>query len=175
MPLQKALSVLDHIHSEFCFTSDLSRTHAIARLLTPYARGILGQTTRVPFWFYCANRPRAGKDYLAAIPLLVYEGYAYEDLPIGKESEETSKRIVAAARSGRHYMHFSNCQNHLQDPYLTQVITNQVIKGRSLGANSGASDLCLPNEMEFSMSGNVGHYIPRGLRTPNAENRAGLF
>ena len=63
-----------------------------------------------------ANRPRAGKDYLAAIPLLVYEGYAYEDLPIGKESEETSKRIVAAARSGRHYMHFSNCQNYLRTP-----------------------------------------------------------
>ena len=148
--------LLNHIHSEFCFTSDQSRIHAIARLLTPYARGILGQTTRVPFWFYCANRPRAGKDYLAAIPLLVYEGYAYEDLPIGKESEETSKRIVAAARSGRHYMHFSNCQNYLQDPYLAQVITNPIIKGRSLGSNSGASDLCLPNEMEFSMSGNVG-------------------
>jgi DNA polymerase-1 len=162
MPLEKALRILQKIHAEFCFTNDgkeqsgQSRTHAIARLLTPFARGILGWTTRVPLWFYFANRPRAGKDYLAAIPLLVYQGHAFEDLPIGKDSEETAKRIVAAARNGRHFMHFSNCQGYLGDQYFCQIITATGIGGRSLGANAAASDLLLPNEMEFSLSANVG-------------------
>ena len=84
--------MLERIHAEFPFTNEQSRTHALARLLTPFARGLLGWTTRVPLWFYLANRPRAGKDYLAAIALLmVYEGYAFEDLPIGRDSEETRK------------------------------------------------------------------------------------
>jgi hypothetical protein len=156
MPLEEALALIERIHKEFPFTSDQSRTHAIARLLTPIARGFLGWTTRVPLWYYCANRPRAGKDYLAAIPLIVMEGYAFEDLPIGKEPEETGKRIMAAARAGRRFMHFSNCQVYLQNEYLIQAITNPVISGRRLGSNEASSDLTVPNEMEFSISANIG-------------------
>jgi hypothetical protein len=156
MSLEKALKIIDRIHAGFCFTNEQSKTHAIARLITPFGRALLGWTTRVPLWFYSANRPRAGKDYLAAIPLLVYEGTAFEDLPIGKESEETGKRIMSAARNGRRFMHFSNCQVYLQDQYLIQAITNPVINGRRLGSNDASSDLSIPNEMEFSISANVG-------------------
>jgi DNA polymerase I-like protein with 3'-5' exonuclease and polymerase domains len=156
MSLQDALDILDHIHKEFCFTTQQSRTHAIARLLTPFARALIGWTTRTPLWFYCANRPRAGKDYLSGVPLIVYEGAAFEDQPIGKESAETAKRIMAAARSARRFMHFSNCQHYLQDQYLTQAITNPVINGRSLGSNDASSDLSASNEMEFSLSANIG-------------------
>jgi DNA polymerase I-like protein with 3'-5' exonuclease and polymerase domains len=155
--LKRALRILEEIHGDFPFTSEQSKCHAIARLITPFARGLLGWTTRVPLWFYLANRPRAGKDYLAIIPLLVYEGYGFEDQPIdSRDSEETRKRIMAGARSGRHFMHFSNCQGHLSDQYFCQVITAQVIAGRALGSNDAAADLTLPNEMEFSMSGNAG-------------------
>ena len=94
---------------------------------------------------------------MRAITFIVYEGHAFEDLPIGKESEETAKRIMAAARSGRRFMHFSNCQEHLQDPYLTQALTNPVINGRRLGSNDASSDLSVPNEIDFSLSANVGH------------------
>jgi hypothetical protein len=155
MPIDQAVRIIKDIHSEFCFTNDQSRCHAIARLLTPFGRGLLGWTTRVPLWFYCANRPRAGKDYLSGITLIVYEGLAFEDLPIGKDSDETAKRIMAAARSGRRFMHFSNCQGHLQDQFLIQVITNPVINGRRLGSNDASSDLSVPNEMEFSLSANI--------------------
>jgi hypothetical protein len=63
---------------------------------------------------------------------------------------------MAAARSARRFMHFSNCQNYLQDQYLTQAITNPVINGRRLGSNDASSDLSVPNEMEFSLSANIG-------------------
>ncbi len=156
MNLEKALEIIKRLHAGFCFTNEQSKTHAIARLITPFGRAMIGWTTRVPLWFYTANRPRAGKDYLAAIPILVYEGAAFEDLPIGKDPEETSKRIMAAARNGRRFMHFSNCQVYLQDQYLIQAITNPVINGRRLGSNDATSDLSIPNEMEFSISANVG-------------------
>jgi len=154
--LERALEVMANVHSEFCFTTEQSRTHAIARLITPFARALLGWTTRVPLWFYSANRPRAGKDYLSGVTLIVYEGHAFEDLPIGKEFDETGKRIMAAARSGRRFMHFSNCQIHLADQCLTQALTNPVINGRRLGSNDASSDLSIPNEMEYSLSANVG-------------------
>ena len=105
---------------------------------------------------FLANRPRAGKDYLSGCTLILYEGAAFEDLPIGRESEETAKRIMSAARNGRRFMHFSKCQVYLQDQYLTQALTNPVINGRRLGSNEATSDLSIPNEMEFSISGNVG-------------------
>ena len=38
-PLSKALEVIAWMHREFCFTNEQSRVHAIARLLTPFARG----------------------------------------------------------------------------------------------------------------------------------------
>ena len=39
MPLKRAREVLTEILHEFCFTNEQSRIHAIARLLTPFARG----------------------------------------------------------------------------------------------------------------------------------------
>src|SRR5215831_6593184 len=53
-------------------------------------------------------------------------------------------------------MHFSNCQVYLEDQYLTQALTNPVISGRRLGSNDASSDLSIPNEIEFSLSANVG-------------------
>jgi DNA polymerase family A/3'-5' exonuclease/Bifunctional DNA primase/polymerase, N-terminal len=156
MPIEKAIDVIGRLHKEFCFTTEQSKTHAVARLVTPFARGILGSTTRVPLWFYCANRPRAGKDYLSGVALIVYEGIAFEDTPIGKDQEETAKRIVSAARNARRFMHFSNCQVFLQDQYLTQALTNRIINARRLGSNEASSDLSIPNEMEYSISANVG-------------------
>jgi hypothetical protein len=154
--LKEALEILGRTMSGFCFTSNQSRVHAVARLLTPYARGVFGWTTRVPLWFFCANRPRAGKDYLAGITTIVYEGVAHEDAPIGSDSAETSKRIIAAALSGRRIMHFSNCTGYLRDEFLYSAVTNVSIRGRLLGSNSAAADLTVPNEMEFSISANLG-------------------
>ena len=123
--------------------------------ITPFARGLLGFTTRVPLWIFRANRPRAGKDYLAVMTILVYEGIAAEDSPIDRQSEETGKRIMSAARNGRRFMHFSNCTGTLKDIHLTQAVTNERITARRLGSNEATSDLSVPNTMEFSLSGNM--------------------
>jgi len=71
-----------------------SRTHAYARFLTPYFRGHIGFLEPVPCWFYNANRPRAGKDYLSGITQITYEGFAFEDAALSDSSDETRPRVT---------------------------------------------------------------------------------
>jgi hypothetical protein len=77
---------------------------------------------RPPFWFFDANRPRCGKDYLNDVTQIIYLGHPFEDLPITDSPEETAKRIVSALQSGRRMMHFANCQNHLDDAALVAAM-----------------------------------------------------
>jgi DNA polymerase I-like protein with 3'-5' exonuclease and polymerase domains len=165
MPITEAWELVAQMLSGFCFTSEQSRTHAVARLLTPFARALLGWTTRVPLWPFIGSRPRCGKDYLSGCVLILYEGFAFEDQPItGRDSSvETGKRILAAARAGRRFMHFSNCEQNLKDTALTQAITDPRISGRALGSNDPKADITVPNEMEFSVSFNLGLRIAEDL------------
>ncbi len=154
--LDEARRILRDVHSEFCWKDGQSVVHAIARMITPYCRGIMGWSARMPMWLFSANRPRAGKDYLAGLTQILYEGRACEDAPIGKDSEETRKRITTALMSGRRSMHFANCQEHLQDQCFIGAITSKTFAARNLGSTDAKADLVLPNEIEFSVSANVG-------------------
>jgi DNA polymerase-1 len=154
--LDEARRILRDVHSEFCWKDEQSVIHAIARMITPYCRGIMGWSAKTPLWFYCANRPRAGKDYLAGVTQILYEGKACEDAPIGKDSEETRKRITTALMSGRRSMHFANCQEYLQDQCFIGAITSKTFAARNLGSTDAKADLILANEIEFSVSANVG-------------------
>ena len=154
--LDEARRILRDVHSEFCWKDEQSVVHAIARMITPYCRGIMGWSAKTPLWFYCANRPRAGKDYLAGTTQILYEGKACEDAPIGKDSEETRKRITTALMSGRRSIHFANCQEYLQDQCFIGAITSKTFAARNLGSTDAKADLVLANEIEFSVSANVG-------------------
>lgn len=148
--------ILNQIYQGFCFKDEQSKVHAIARLLTPFARGMMGFEAKTPLWYFNANRPRAGKDYCAGITQIVYQGAPFEDAAIGDQPEETRKRITAFLMSGRRMVHFANCQGHLDDPFLTQAITGPTFNARMLGSTNAESDLGLPNEIHFSLSANVG-------------------
>jgi hypothetical protein len=156
IPLEKALTIIASAYVGFGFKNEQSRVHAIARLLTPYARGIMGFAKRVPLWFYLGNRPRAGKDYCNGIAQIVYLGRPFEDASLGNNPEETRKRITAALLSGRRQVHFANCQGYIDDRNFIQAITAPVWNDRRLGSNGAESDLSIPNEIEYSISANVG-------------------
>jgi hypothetical protein len=156
MGLVDAKGVLHELHAEFCWKDLQSLTHAIARLITPYCRGLMGWDARFPLWHYAANRPRAGKDYLAVIPGYLYQGWLSEDAPLDRDTEETRKRITAALMSGRRNLHFANCQGFIQDPHFIGAITSKTFSARNLGSTDARADLVLPNEIEFSLSANVG-------------------
>jgi len=157
MSHDRALEViLKDVYGEFCFKDEQSRTHAIARLVTPYMRGVMGFHSRMPLWWFEGNRPGTGKDYCNGVSQLVYLGRAFEDAPVGESSEETRKRITTALVAGRRMMYFANCQHYLADPNLLTAITDSIFRTRMLGATTAESDLDLVNEMEFALSANVG-------------------
>jgi len=156
MSADEAIAILNEAHGGFCWKSDQSRCHALARMLTPYARGLMGFSERWPLWFYVGNRPRCGKDYANGVTQITFLGHAFEDIAITDNSEETIKRIVSGMRSGRRMMHFANCQHHLDDVGFIQAITAPTLCARSLGANDAKSDLELLNEIDYSISANIG-------------------
>jgi hypothetical protein len=156
LDIDEARQILEKAHLGFPFKTDQDRTHAYARLLTPFFRGIIGFGEPVPCWFFNANRARCGKDYLAGVTQIVYEGFAFEDAALGDDPEETRKRITSGLLAGRRFFHFANCQGHINDKYFIQAITDMVWHDRLLGGNSAAHDLKIANQAEYSLSANVG-------------------
>jgi hypothetical protein len=156
LDIEESRETLEAAHLGFEFKNQQSRAHAYARFLSPFFRGIIGYSEPVPCWFYSANRARCGKDYLAGITQIAYEGFPFEDAALGDDSEETRKRITAGLLAGRRFFHFANCQGHLSDKYFIQAITDMIWQDRLLGGNDSTNDLRIPNEAEYSFSANLG-------------------
>ena len=157
MPLQEAKILLAEIVADFPFADDQSRTNWYARLITPMCRGIMGFNHRVPLFTFMGNRPRAGKDYLNGVAQTLFYGAPFEDPSISaSSSEETRKRITTALSAGRRSMHIANQQAFLDDAVFIAAITAPIVHDRRLGKNDAEAQLEFRNELEFTMSGNVG-------------------
>lgn len=170
MSLQEAKDILKTIYQGFCFETTQDYHNAIAALLTPFLRGLFPRfNVRTPVWFYIANRERAGKDYCAGITGLIYEGSNIEEPPIcngeknGGTSEELRKKILAALLSGRKRMHFSNNKGYIDNAVFESITTAEEYTDRVLGRSE---NLKFANELDFSLSGNVGITF-----TPDFANR----
>lgn len=160
MSLEEAKQIFKEIFQEFCFQTQDDYYIALSALLTPYLRGLFSSfTTRTPVFFYLANRERAGKDYLAGITGIVYEGIDLQDSPIcsseknGNNSEELRKKFTSALLMGRKRMHFSNNKGYIDNAVFEQITTSENHTDRLLGRNENVN---LGNEIDFSLSGNVG-------------------
>jgi len=171
MPLEKSREVINKVFSEFCFKSDQDKTNAIAALITPFFRGIYDTfNTRTPLYFYLGNRERVGKDYCAGITGILYDGQAIEDNPIssgdqkGNNNEELRKKITSTMISGRRSMHFANNKGYINNAILEQASTSSYWSDRLLGRNDL---ITLPNEIDYSLSGNIGVTY-----TPDFANRS---
>lgn len=172
MPLEEAKKIIESMMGEFCFQDEQDKINAISSLLTPFLRGIFPNfTTRTPVSFYIANRERAGKDYLAGITGIVYEGMALEEPPIStsenaksNNSEELRKKALASFISGKKRMHFANNKGHINNATFEAITTAEVWTDRQLGKNK---ELKFDNEIDFSLSGNVGVGF-----TPDFANRS---
>jgi hypothetical protein len=161
MSIEEAKNTIHEIFNEFCFQTNQDYTNAIAALLTPFLRGLYPSfSTRSPLFFYIANRERAGKDYCAGITGIVYEGFPMEEPPIsnteaskGGNNDELKKKILAAMINGRKRLHFSNNKGYIDNAILEAIITAEKYSDRLLGRNE---ILTFDNEIDFSLSGNVG-------------------
>jgi hypothetical protein len=171
MSLEEAKQIINDIFKEFCFKDEQSKTNAIAGLLTPFLRGLFPSfTTRTPVFVYDANRERCGKDYCANLTGILYEGVALEESPIstgdknGNSNEELRKKIFTALLMGRKRLHFANNKGHINSAELEGITTRPDHSDRLLGHNKSYS---LPNEIDYSLSGNIGMTM-----TPDLMNRS---
>ena len=138
----------------FCWKDEQSRVHAIARLITPFCRGLM-KWARAPLWIFEANRERCGKDYLAQVTCMAHLGRQVMFSPPSKDSdEELRKRITTALMAYARIIHFANMKGHIRFAGLEAATDNSgVWQDRILGGNTEAY---LPNEAEFSFSANSG-------------------
>ena len=110
-------------------------------------------------FFYLANRERAGKDYCAGVTGIVYEGFNLEEAPISNSdkhnnnSEELRKKLLSSMIGGRKRMHFSNNKGYIDNAVFEAITTTEKYIDRLLGKNE---NLVFDNELDFSLSGNVG-------------------
>lgn len=161
MSLDEAKKIIDNIYKEFCFQDTQDYINAIAGLLTPFIRGLFpSMSTRTPVILYTANRERAGKDYCADITGIVLEGYSLQEPPISNNEEssnnnndELRKKMLSAFMAGRKRLHFANNKGYIDNAVFEGVITSEKYSDRALGRNE---ILNFDNEMDFSLSGNVG-------------------
>ena len=159
--IEEAKKIIDNIFEEFCFRDiNKDKTNAIAGLITPFLRGLYEyQTARTPLIVYEANRERCGKDYCANITGLVYEGFKIED-SLG-DSEETRKKITSALLTGRKRVHFSNAKGYINNDSFERILTASDWNDRILGKSI---ETTLKNEIDFSLSGNLGLEMENDLR-----------
>jgi hypothetical protein len=135
-----AKKIILDILSEFCFKDKIDLSIAISYILTPMCRGLYHRlTARTPLFIIMANRERAGKDYLAGVVGILFEGRAIDDNPIvsGDKSqnnnEELRKRLTSSLKQGRRRIHSSNNKGHLNNAILEQFLTSEVWIDRELG------------------------------------------
>lgn len=165
MDLKEAKNIILEIYKEFCFEKEQYKTNAIAGLLTPFLRGLFSNfNVRTPVFFYIANRERAGKDYCSGITRIVYLGVVLEESPIstggkeGSNNEELRKKLTSGLIVGKKILHFPNNRGYLNNAVLESFVTSENWSDRLLGKNES---LNLPNEIDISLSGNVGiSYTP---------------
>lgn len=162
MDIEEAKKILDNLFNEFCYKDNVkeSKTKSILGLLTPYLRGLYNEWySRTPIFIYFANREGAGKDYLAAIRTLVFEGKAIEESPIstgkrdGGSNDELRKKFLTALMDGKGFLHFANCKGYINNAVLEQFSTTTNFSDRILGKNTSAS---FGNDIELSLSANTG-------------------
>jgi len=161
MDLKEAKKIIYTMLNDFCFKGKQDYTNTIAGLLTPFLKGLFPSfNTRTPAPFYIANRERVGKDYLAGITGIIYEGSPLEEPAISSEekfgsnsSEELRKKIMGAFIKGRKRLHFSNNKGYINNPILEGLISLKRYSDRCLGKSEL---LEFDNEIDFSLSGNIG-------------------
>lgn len=158
--VKESKELLIDLISDFCFTTEVDRMMALAYIITPACRGLYSSiTARTPAFMIKANRERAGKDYLAGVQGILYEGKNINDNPIctgsdsKQDNDELRKKLTSALLKKRRRIHSNNNKGRIDNAILEQFLTSEKWTDRILGRDSECE---LNNEVDFSLSANIG-------------------
>jgi DNA polymerase-1 len=146
----------------FPWRDEQSRINALARLLTPLCRGLMGWA-KAPLFVLLANQPRLGKDTFAMAVQILYTGEAEVGASLDSKSgdAEMRKRITSLLLKARWFIHFANMGGHLNFSALEAATdaslnwTDRILQHSRIAT--------LPNEAEYSLSMNLGASLTRDL------------
>lgn len=142
---------LANLLSDFPFTSDASRAHALAAALLPFCRALVAGPT--PNHLADAPTEGTGKTLLLKVLAGVFLGDDRMGLltPAPPKDSEWPKRILAVLRNGPPVILLDNVEGKLDSPALAQVLTLDYHEERELGASR---TIRVPNLSTWFTTGN---------------------
>ena len=144
---EAALALLNKLLLGFPFVDEASCAVALSMILTPVLRAAMEVA---PMHLVTAPRPGTGKSYLADIASMIATGDRCAVKPASPNAEETEKRLVGAALSGRPIIALDNCRDVLQGDFLCQVTERPLLELRALGKSDQHR---IPNTFSFFANG----------------------
>lgn len=145
--VRDALRTLWRPISDFPFEDRSDRVHALAMMLEPFMRDMLGPT---PFYF--VSKPAAGTGASLLVETALYPtlGYMPPALTPPRSDEEMQKTLSAALLEGARVIYFDNA-NAIYAPAIVSALTASTYSARILGASKM---LQVPVEVQWVGTGN---------------------
>ncbi|MSQ55779.1 MAG: hypothetical protein EXR31_10475 [Betaproteobacteria bacterium] len=144
----KAL-LLDRWLGDFPFECQADRTHALALCMLPLVR----RTFRgcAPLHVIEAAERGTGKSLLARLLMIPSQNASPEASVLGKEPEETRKKITTLLLAGRQVIFFDNLDGAVDSAELAAVLTSESWEDRLLGSSTPVT---APNRATWIATGN---------------------
>jgi hypothetical protein len=143
-----ALGELKEIVKDFPFATPADRSVALSGYLTAIHRGTL---PTAPMHGFSAPAPGSGKSLLVDTVSIVTTGDIVPVIAPGADEEELEKRLASALMRGADIISVDNCTQPLGGVFLNQVLSQQEVSSRILGASKDAQ---LPTRMALFATGN---------------------
>jgi len=147
--LARAKALIDEMIVDFIFATESDKTHVVALLVLPFVRRLIKGPT--PLHLIDAPGPAAGKSLLAGAVSIVGLGRQVEATTLGKDEEETRKKITTLLMKGSQVVLFDNLREGIDSATLAAVLTSDVWSDRLLGT---MSDVSVPNRAAWVATAN---------------------
>jgi len=176
-----ALKLLTDLLEGFPFKDDVSKSVAVAALMTPVLRGAF---EFAPMFLILAPEPGSGKSYLVSVVATLETGRPAIPISLTENKEETDKRLSAAAFEAKPILHLNNLDFDLESGLLNAMITEGTVDIRQFGKNDQTIRVDCRGTTIFANGNNiriVGDLVRRTLtaridtKSENPEKRTFTF
>jgi len=134
---------------DFPFVSESDRAHAVAAMLLPFVRRMVGGCT--PIHLIEAPAPGSGKNLLADVVSLIATGHACEPTTVTSDEDETRKKVTALLAKAQPVILLDNVRVGIESAQLSSALTAEVWSDRLLGQNRMID---LPNHATWLVTAN---------------------
>jgi hypothetical protein len=147
--VQDAINLIKETLWNFPFDSEASRANAVAALLTPVLRPLIGGL--VPMGIIDKPQPGTGASLLCETISLVATGRPSGTLRPYVDDDEWRKAITTILMRGHQVIVIDNADTVLASPSLASLLTSHLWRDRWLGRNT---EIVLPNTTCWFANGN---------------------